>query len=941
MGWADDAQELDDSMLPSYARDGDTGKREAAKEEEEGSSRREAKPKSFAALLGGGAETLEKKNPGDGNENSNANEKNSNGGGGGGGGERGLGGGGKTNGGKKDTSSGKNKSGGKKGKRADPSSNYKQSDLPEDERGLHNDVEVRRRQLQKLNVSKSTRAKDLDTLIACVDLAVPGTGEVKRALKDSIFKPLAPAYTTLIKWIGKSNNCQKALEVFECMGSVHGLEPNTYTCSALLNALGRHRMSEQAWKVYEMMKEKNIECNIYTYTALITAFQKTQEQDKVDQVYSDLKESGIEIDSITYAAMLAALEKSESGSGESAEKAMRVLADMRKSGVEPNQQCFQFLISCCEKAGKADWCFELHADMVKSKHTVDKNVYQSLIAVCGKKGMWQKAIEVYKTIKTKKDLVQPYTNCQNEVLRALAMNGRGLEALALYEDAKKTNKQMTVTPAGFGWIILACERGNMWKKNLDLISKLPPSGLPNKAYMALIGACTRAGKFSQANELFEKQRGVLMSGANMNKPTVDLCNLWATAFRCAQSERGNEDTIENRSKTAVTEKVIDVGDEEQREQGSDGETNSNWFEQKVAKNSVRALWKYAKVHAPKDPLTDEDAEIDEVNFVFPPETSICKAAAAAAAKWGDYELIENIIQIREKSRRAADPMIRGTLVASYANCDKREEANNHLKQMKAMRLTPGFATYAALCAAANRAKDTQDVFAVCEEFTILFKMQNQALVRPVTVPKEFCDALKDTSERLNSWLRALELLKIWNQRPMCGADAKETYKLALKESGVSEEGIASKMAAGDITGGAKSNSAMTTAAATSEAPSNGNTWNTSSNSNSNNNSPSAHQNKGEDSPPLPPAPMSRNMPKPNKIPPLPNVSMTPTPPKKLSANVSAFVPNSSSPKVALKADAAPFVYNPTKKSSSAPANRSEEKKEDSTTDAANPKEDSR
>ena len=72
--------------------------------------------------------------------------------------------------------------------------------------------------------------------------------------------------------------------------------------------------SEQAWKVYEMMKEKNIECNIYTYTALITAFQKTQEQDKVDQVYSDLKESGIEIDSITYAAMLAALEKS-GGSG--------------------------------------------------------------------------------------------------------------------------------------------------------------------------------------------------------------------------------------------------------------------------------------------------------------------------------------------------------------------------------------------------------------------------------------------------------------------------------------------------------------------------------------------------------------------------------------------------------------------------------------------------
>ena len=77
---------------------------------------------------------------------------------------------------------------GRKGNEQTRVRDYKQSDLPEDERGLHNDVEVRRRQLQKLNVSKSTRAKDLDTLIACVDLAVPGTGEVKRALKDSIFK---------------------------------------------------------------------------------------------------------------------------------------------------------------------------------------------------------------------------------------------------------------------------------------------------------------------------------------------------------------------------------------------------------------------------------------------------------------------------------------------------------------------------------------------------------------------------------------------------------------------------------------------------------------------------------------------------------------------------------------------------------------------------------
>ena len=149
-------------------------------------------------------------------------------------------------------------------------------------------------------------------------------------------------------------------------------------------------MGQEAWEVYEMMKEKNIECNIFTYTALITAFQKSREQDRVYQVYDELKESGIQIDSITYAAILAACGEGRNWHGECTEKALRVFADMKKSGVDPNQQCYQFLMTCCEKGGRVDKCFELHGEMVKHKHAVDKNIYQSLIAVCERKACGKK-----------------------------------------------------------------------------------------------------------------------------------------------------------------------------------------------------------------------------------------------------------------------------------------------------------------------------------------------------------------------------------------------------------------------------------------------------------------------------------------------------------------------------------------------------------------------
>jgi hypothetical protein len=138
--------------------------------------------------------------------------------------------------------------------------------------------------------------------------------------------------------------------------------------------------------------------------------------------------------------------------------------------------------------------------------------------------------------------------------------------------------------------------------------------------------------------------------------------------------------------------------------------------------------------------------------------------------------------------------------------------------------------------------------------------------------------------------------------------------LALKESGVNEKGIESKMAGGGITGATKNNNGASPSAETTVpaaiVPNNGKTWNTSSPNSGNGNNASSSRGKPV-SPPLPPAPMlGGSMPKPNKIPPLPNVVTTPKPSKKLSANVSAFVPNSSSPKVALKADAKPFVFNP-------------------------------
>eukprot|EP00959_Pyramimonas_sp_CCMP1952_P279818 5850370-Pyramimonas_sp.AAC.1 len=61
---------------------------------------------------------------------------------------------------------------------------------------------------------------------------------------------------------------EKAWEVFECM-TAQGVNPNTITYSALINACGKSKKWEKAMEVFALMKEKGVEANIFTYSALI------------------------------------------------------------------------------------------------------------------------------------------------------------------------------------------------------------------------------------------------------------------------------------------------------------------------------------------------------------------------------------------------------------------------------------------------------------------------------------------------------------------------------------------------------------------------------------------------------------------------------------------------------------------------------------------------
>ena len=73
------------------------------------------------------------------------------------------------------------------------------------------------------------RPCDMDSLKMAISQAVPGTGQVKRAITDATFQPRAPAFTSLIQTCAKFRQVQKAIEVFDTMANSEAIDvkPNT------------------------------------------------------------------------------------------------------------------------------------------------------------------------------------------------------------------------------------------------------------------------------------------------------------------------------------------------------------------------------------------------------------------------------------------------------------------------------------------------------------------------------------------------------------------------------------------------------------------------------------------------------------------------------------------------------------------------------------------
>ncbi|CEG02204.1 Tetratricopeptide-like helical [Ostreococcus tauri] len=601
-------------------------------------------------------------------------------------------------------------------------------------------------------------AVDLDSLIALIEQVDPS--EVERVLRESVFKPGPPAYTSVIKACGKIGMWQKALEAYRLMTILHRAKPNTITCSALINALGRSRQCDKAFEIFDEMKQRGIPANIFTYSALLSTCAKAKQYQRAMDVFNDLVENHqeIEVDRITYSAAISCCVQ-----GRRADKAIEIFNRMTAAGIRGNTITFNTVLNACEKSGDAEQAVATFERMLEEKVSVDKTSFHALIGALDRARDLPRAIEYYRMMKSMS--VRPDATTVSNMLNACANAKDPVAAIKIYKEAQ-AKYDIAATPGMFNALITALHKG----KRHDLVyeqlyDSMSQSALSVSTYVHLMMACERFQNWAKSFEIFEEFK--------KHSPTSVDPFMWTRVFLSCGRFDSDDPVWKNGCIPGYTSPTLEHARATLR---------GLWSEYKFKLRNIKGWGAGTRVFDAETPVQNGDEGIrfgtvpsntdlagKEVHSDAPDQDffqmiNAYRSAAAAAARCSDPNTVLDILNFCEETSVPSDSILLGAYVAALALNGDRIGANEKFREMFALGHQPGIAVYAALARAAARAGDANTALHLAEEVG--------HLVGNSSGDRDMIEAVVAACEAGGDWGRGANLFAIWAKNGVEGADGE-------------------------------------------------------------------------------------------------------------------------------------------------------------------------
>ncbi|XP_010242769.1 PREDICTED: pentatricopeptide repeat-containing protein At1g10910, chloroplastic isoform X2 [Nelumbo nucifera] len=197
------------------------------------------------------------------------------------------------------------------------------------------------------------------------------------------------SYSSYIKFMGKSHNPVKAIEVYNSIQD-ESTKINVSVCNSILGCLIKNGKFESSIKLFDQMKQSGLQPDAVTYSSLLAGCIKVKHGfSKAMQLVQEIKYNGLHTDDVIYGTLIAIC-----ATNNRIKEAEAYFEQMKYEGFSPNVFHYSSLLNAYSADGNYMKADELVKDMRSEGLVPNKVILTTLLKVYVRGGLFEKSREL-------------------------------------------------------------------------------------------------------------------------------------------------------------------------------------------------------------------------------------------------------------------------------------------------------------------------------------------------------------------------------------------------------------------------------------------------------------------------------------------------------------------------------------------------------------------
>ncbi|XP_030481675.2 pentatricopeptide repeat-containing protein At1g03540 [Cannabis sativa] len=341
---------------------------------------------------------------------------------------------------------------------------------------------------QSFHAMVSRRGFDSNNVIVSSLIDMYGRNYVLEDAKqvfDEMLEPDAICWTSIISAMTRNDSFENALTFFYLMQRNAGLLPDGFTFGTVLTACGNMGRLKQGREVHSKVITRGLCGNVVVESSLVDMYGKCGSVNAAQAVFDRMMVKN----SVSWSALLGVY--SQNGQFESVVKLFRTMEKF-------DLYSFGTVIRACAALAAVRQGKEVHCQYVRRGGWRDVIVESALVDLYAKCGCIDFAHSVFVQMQVRNLITW------NSMICGLAQNGRGQEAIALFEDMIENDIKLDYI--SFVGVLFACSHSGLvdqGRKYFDLMRTDYGIKPGTEHYNCMVDLLCRAGLLEEAENLIE------------------------------------------------------------------------------------------------------------------------------------------------------------------------------------------------------------------------------------------------------------------------------------------------------------------------------------------------------------------------------------------------------------------------------------------------------